>query len=83
MAVKISRSGDPELIKSFTDAYRNTRMLDHECIIKVYECYIDEQSKTLYLVMEYSNLRSLEDVMRHKRLTYPYPLQLGKTKLKL
>lgn len=44
-------------------------MLDHKYIIKVYECYIDELSETLYLVMEYSNLRSLEDVMRHKKLT--------------
>ncbi|CAD8112692.1 unnamed protein product [Paramecium sonneborni] len=70
VAVKITRSGDPELVKTFTEAYKNTRMLDHEFIIKVYECYIDEQCETLYLVMEYSNLRSLEDVIKkHKILT--------------
>ncbi|CAK60938.1 unnamed protein product (macronuclear) [Paramecium tetraurelia] len=70
VAVKISRSGDPELVKTFTEAYKNTRILDHQYIIKVYECYIDEQSETLYLVMEYSNLRSLEDVIKkHKKLT--------------
>ncbi|CAD8082282.1 unnamed protein product [Paramecium primaurelia] len=70
VAVKISRSGDPELVKTFTEAYKNTRILDHEYIIKVYECYIDEQSETLYLVMEFSNLPSLEDVIKkHKKLT--------------
>ncbi|CAK58018.1 unnamed protein product (macronuclear) [Paramecium tetraurelia] len=69
VAVKISSSGDPELVKTFTEAYKNARMLNHQYIIKVYECYIDEQTEALFLVMEYSNLRSLEEVMRHTKLT--------------
>ncbi|CAD8113440.1 unnamed protein product [Paramecium sonneborni] len=69
VAVKISSSGDPELVKTFTEAYKNARILDHQYIIKVYECFIDEQSETLFLVMEYSNLRSLEELMRHSKLT--------------
>jgi hypothetical protein len=42
LAVKICRSGDPEIISTYIDTYKNSRCLDHEFIIKSHEMYIDE-----------------------------------------
>lgn len=41
-AVKIVRSGDPEIISTFIDTYKNSRFLNHPYIIKSNEIYIDE-----------------------------------------
>ena len=42
VAVKICRSGDPEIVKTFIETYKNQRLLNHPGIIKAYEIYINE-----------------------------------------
>jgi len=64
------RSGDPEIVKTFIETYKNHRMLNHNSIVKAHEIYINELSETLYLVMEYSNYPSLRKILaRHKHLS--------------
>ena len=41
-AVKICRTGDPEIVSTYIDTYKNSRFMDHPFIIKSYEIYIDE-----------------------------------------
>lgn len=64
VAVKICRSGDPEIVKTFIDTYKNARLLNHQFILKSNEIYVDEESETLYLIMEYSNFPSLDNVLK-------------------
>ena len=63
------RSGDPEVVKTFIETYKNHRMLNHNFIVKAHEIYINELSETLYLVMDYSNYPSLKKLLvRNKYL---------------
>lgn len=59
VAVKICRSGDPEIVKTFIETYKNQRLLNHTGIVKAYEIYINELSETLYLVMDFTSYPSL------------------------
>jgi hypothetical protein len=59
VAVKICRSGDPEIVKTFIETYKNQRLLNHPGLVKAHEIHINELSETLYLVMDYATFPSL------------------------
>lgn len=63
-AVKIFRSGDPEIINTIKKTYNNSRFLNHPLIAATIELFINEKTENAYLVMEYCPFPSLEDVIK-------------------
>jgi serine/threonine protein kinase len=49
-AVKIFRSGDPEIINTIKKTFQNNLKLQHENICQAYELFIDERSEQSYYV---------------------------------
>jgi serine/threonine protein kinase len=62
VAVKVCRSGDPEIIINFINTFKTTKKLHHHLLLKCHEIYIEEDTETLYLVMEYSHYPTLENI---------------------
>lgn len=58
-AIKICHSGDPEIIKTFIDTYKICRILNFPSVLKCHEIYVDEETETLRLVMDYVKYPSL------------------------
>jgi len=58
-AVKIFRSGDPEIISMIKKTYINTRFLTHPTVGAAIELFINEKTEISYLVMEYCSFPSL------------------------
>lgn len=59
-AIKIFRTGDPEVISTIRKTYQIAKIVQHPNIIKMHELYIDETRGYSHMVMEYSALPSLE-----------------------
>jgi calcium/calmodulin-dependent protein kinase (CaM kinase) II/calcium-dependent protein kinase len=53
VAVKVFRSGDPEIVNTIKRTYNNTRFLNHSCLIRELELFINEKTETSFLVMEF------------------------------
>jgi serine/threonine protein kinase len=64
VAVKICRSGDPEIVKTFIETYKICRILNFPSVLKCHEIYIDEETETLILVMEYCGYPSLQRLLK-------------------
>lgn len=67
VAVKICRSGDPEIIKTFIETYRICRILNHPSILKCQELYVDEETEQLQLIMEFCGYPSIQKVLKHQK----------------
>jgi len=59
-AVKIFRSGEPEIINTIKKTFQNNIKLKHPNVCKAFELFIDERSEQCYFVSEYSSWPSLE-----------------------
>lgn len=69
-AVKIFRTGDPEIINTIKITFNNNRLLhDSKHVIKAYDLYIDEQKEQTHLVMEYCDYPSLESLLNKRILS--------------
>jgi serine/threonine protein kinase len=62
-AVKLCRSGDPEIVNTSIETFKNQMILDHPYIVRALELYIDENTETHYLVMEHCPYPSIEDLV--------------------
>lgn len=72
-AVKIFRSGDPEIVTTIKKTYNISRFLHHPAIASTYELYINEKTEIANLVMEFCPYPSLESIIKkRKRLSEEY-----------
>jgi calcium-dependent protein kinase len=70
-AVKIFRTGDPEIVNMIKVTFSNNRLLhDSKHVIKAHDLYINERKEIIHLVMEFCEFPSLENAMR-KRIARP------------
>lgn len=60
-AVKIIRNDDPEYIQNAQNEFTILKNLNHNLIVKMYDCIHDDDKGTLYLVMEYIEGETIED----------------------
>ena len=63
-AVKITRTNDPEFIKTIVEDFKILSKLHHKYIMKVYEVYVDDITKTVYYVMEYIHYPNLHNYLK-------------------
>jgi calcium-dependent protein kinase len=63
-AVKVFRTGDPEIVGTIKQTFHNNRLL-HESplIIQSYDLFIDEKKKVSHWVMEYCHFSPLEKLI--------------------
>jgi hypothetical protein len=68
-AVKIFRTGDPEIINTIKVTFNNNRLL-HESrhVVKAYDLYINERKELSHFVMEYCEFPSLESIIERRKL---------------
>jgi calcium-dependent protein kinase len=65
-AVKIFRSGDPEIVNTIKKTYNISRFLHHPSVARTFELYLNEKTEIANLVMEYCPYPSLEEIIRRK-----------------
>jgi serine/threonine protein kinase len=65
-AVKITRSGDQEIMENLRLTFLNSISLNHPFIVKHYKLYVDQNEETAYLLMDYCPFPSLEKILKEK-----------------
>ena len=67
-AVKITRSGDQEIMENMRVTFLNSISLNHPYVVKHYKLYIDQNEETAYLLMDYCPFPSLEKILKEKTI---------------
>ena len=59
--MKIIRNDDPEYIENAMNEFRILKNINHPHIVKMYDCIHDSEKGTLYMIMEFLEVHTLED----------------------
>lgn len=70
------RTGDREIINTIMRTFSNTRFLNHPNIVAEKELFINEQTETSFLVMEFCSFPSLESYMKRKKILTEQEIKL-------
>lgn len=62
-AVKIYRTGDPEIINTIKKTFQNQVCLHHPNCCRALELFIDERTEDIHVVQEYISWPSLEALL--------------------